>query len=122
MTPAVTANALIRFARVERSISTRIGYAPEKKTDAAGNMLNCVDEWPIDFHFDWGRGRRSQSASCQHCHSGCGSRLRSLFIHRDEGLVKYLRDVEGLPRRPWRDLIEIRAAFWRIGRGLHPNL
>ena len=54
MTPAVTAIALMRFARVVRSISPRISYKPEEKTDAAGHMLNCIEEWAIDFYF----GRR----------------------------------------------------------------
>ena len=55
MTPAVTAMALTRLAIVERSISTRIGHAAEKQADAGGNVLDCIDEGPIDFHFDWGR-------------------------------------------------------------------
>src|SRR6266481_7814528 len=121
MTPAVTANALIRFARVERSISTRIGYPSQKKTDAARDVLNCVDKWTIDLHFDRWRRRRSQCSSCHHCDGGCGGCFSSFFVHRDEGLVKYLRDVEVIPRRPWRDLVEIRAAFGLIEGGSHPK-
>ena len=52
MTPAVTANALMRFASVEMSTSARIGHTPEKKTHAARDVLNRVDEWAINFHFD----------------------------------------------------------------------
>src|SRR4029077_17001986 len=121
MTPAVTANALIRFARVERSISTRIGYPSQKKTDAARDVLNCVDKWAVDLHVDRRRGRRPKSGPCEHRHGGCRSCFSSFFVHRDEGLVKYLRDVEVIPRRPWRDLVEIRAAFGLIERRFHPE-
>ena len=54
MTPAVTAIALMRFARVEMSTSARIGHTSEEKAHAARNMLNCIEEWAIDFYF----GRR----------------------------------------------------------------
>ena len=37
--------------------SARISHTPEKEADAAGNMLNRVNEWPIDFHLYRRRGR-----------------------------------------------------------------
>src|SRR4030095_6448094 len=119
MTPAVTAIALIRFARVDRSTSTGIGYAPEKKTDAAGDMLNCVDEWAIDFHFD-GRWLWSSDRCCPHHHyCGGGGRFGSFFVHGDEGFVKDIGDVEVIIRLAWRDLIEIGASPRNVERGFH---
>ena len=38
-------------------VSPRISHTPEKQADAAGNMLDRVNEWAIDFHFDRRRGR-----------------------------------------------------------------
>src|SRR5437879_4328007 len=98
-----------------------ISDAPEKQTDPAGHVLNSVNEWAIDFHFDRRRRRRSQRAACQHCHGGCGSRFSSFFVHRDERLVKDLRDVEVIVRCSWRDLVEIGAALRLIERSLHPE-
>src|SRR5919198_2463174 len=114
MTPAVTANALIRFARVERSISTRIRYAPEKQTDAARHMLNGINEWAIDFHFDWRRfwPRNRRRPHHHHC-SGCGG-LGSFFVQGDESLVKNVGDVEVIIRLARCDLIEICAASRNI--------
>ena len=50
--PSVTTKALTKFARVEISTLTRIGYATEKKADAARDVLDRVKEWSIDLHFD----------------------------------------------------------------------
>src|SRR6266545_1927253 len=119
MTPAVTAIALIRFARVDRSTSTGIGYAPEKKTDAAWDMLNCVDEWAIDFHFD-GRWLWSSDRCCPHHHyCGGGGRFSSFFVQGNEGLVKDIGDVEIIIRLARRHLIEIRAALRNIECAFH---
>src|SRR5438128_12264093 len=93
MTPAVTANALMRFAMFEMSISTRIGYAPAEKADAARHVLDCIDKWPINFHLDRGQRRRSKSGRSHHCHCSGGGRFRSLFIHGDNRLVKGLPDI-----------------------------
>src|SRR4029453_5294467 len=111
MSAAVTANALIRFARVERSISPRIGYTPEEQTNAAGDVLNRINKGAIDFHFDRRRGRGPQSGATQHRHGGRGRRLASFLVHHDKGLMKKLRDVEIIVRRSRRNFIEIRAAL-----------
>src|SRR5919106_1110757 len=119
MTPAVTANALIRFARVEMSTSARIGYPSEEKAYAAGNMLNRVNEWAIDFHFNRRRRRRSQSGPGHHGHGRGGGGFRSLFVHRDKGFVKNLRDIEVIPRCSRRHSIEIGASPRLIECGFH---
>src|SRR6184192_1132896 len=119
MTPAVTARALIRLATVETSISARIGNTTKEKADAAGDVLDRIDEWPIDFHLDrfwfWPSHRRR---SHHHHRGGCG-RFRSLFINRDESFVKDIGDVQVIIRFPRRDRIEIRAASWNIERVFH---
>src|SRR5207248_6550392 len=119
MTPAVTAIALMRFARVEMSTSARIGNTTKEKADAAGDVLDPIDEWPIDSHFDrfwfWSSHRRR---SHHHHRSGCG-RFCSLFINRDESFVKDIGDVEIIIRLRRRDPIEIRAASWNIERVFH---
>ena len=38
-------------------VSARVSHAPKKQTDAAGHVLNSVNKWAIDFHFDRRRGR-----------------------------------------------------------------
>src|SRR2546423_14746249 len=94
MTPAVTAIALIKFARVDRSTSTGIGYATEKKTDATRDVLNGINEWAIDFHFDWRWWRRSQSCPCHHRHGGCCSPPRSFFIFRGKNIMREFLGIE----------------------------
>src|SRR3989440_9375870 len=120
MTPAVTAIALIRFARVDRSTSTGIGYATEKKTDATRNVLNRINEWAIDFHFDWRWWRRSQSCPCHHRHGGFCSRLGSFFIHRGKKFLKDLRDIEVILLRSLRHFFENGPALWLVERRPHP--
>src|SRR6266480_4119659 len=119
MTPAVTAIALIKFARVAMSMLARISYATEEKTHAARDVLDRIDEWPIDSHLDrfwfW-PGHRCRSH--HHHRRSCG-RFRSLFLHRDESFVKDIGDVEIIIRLPRRDPIEIRAASWNIERAFH---
>ena len=44
MTPAVTAMALIRLARVEMSTLAKVGDATEEQADSARRVLNGVDE------------------------------------------------------------------------------
>src|SRR6185437_15647961 len=119
MTPAVTAKALIRFAKVERSTSVRIGYASEKDTDAAGHMLDRIDKRPIDLHFDWGRFWTSHRRSPHHYNrSRCG-RFRSFLVHGNEGLVKDIRDVEIIIRLAWRHFVEICATSRNIECAFH---
>src|SRR6266700_5694539 len=119
MTPAVTAKALIRFARVEMSTSARIGYAAQEETHPTGHVLDCVNEWPIDSHLDrfwfW-PGYRCRFH--HHHRRGCG-RFCSLFINCDESFVKNIGDVEIIIRLPRRDPIEIRDASWDIERAFH---
>jgi len=55
MTPAVTAIALIKFARVAMSMLARMNYATEEKAQAVRDVVNCVEEGPIDLNFDWRR-------------------------------------------------------------------
>src|SRR5439155_9952349 len=121
MTPAVTASALMRFAMFEISISTRIGYAPEEKAGAARNMLNCINEWAIDFHFNWWRVRRSKSGRSHHCHRSGRGRFGSLFIHGDKGFVKDLRDIEVIVGLSRRHPVEIGAPLRLIEGRLHPE-
>src|SRR5262249_2911444 len=45
----------------------------------------------------------------------------SFFVHCNERFVENLRDVEVIVQCPWRDLIEIRAAFRLIERSFHPE-
>src|SRR5438874_3794811 len=80
ITPAVTAIALTEFASVLISTSAWIGHTPKKQANATGHVLNCIDEWAIDFDFDRRRGRRPKSSACHHCHSRCSSSFSSLFI------------------------------------------
>src|SRR5438046_9085585 len=84
-------------------------------------MLDRIDEWTIDFHFDWRRGRRSKSGARHHRNGGCCRGFSSFFVHCNKSFVKDLRDVEVILRRPWRDLVEISATLWLIERGLHPE-
>ena len=49
MTPAVTAIALIKFARVAMSMLARMNYATEEKAHAVRDVVNCVEEGAIDF-------------------------------------------------------------------------
>src|SRR6266849_5136610 len=121
MTPAVTANALMRFSMFEMSISTRIGYAPEEKADAAGHVLDCIDKWPINFHLDRGRRRRSKSGRSHHRYGCRCSRFSSFFVHRDKGFVKDLRDIEVIVGLSRRHPVEIGAALRLIECGLHPK-
>src|SRR5213593_2488725 len=109
MTPAVTANALMRFAKVETSISAWIGHAPEKKTRAAWNMLDRIEEWAIDFHFDRGRALYTGTSS-HHRHGRGRGCLRSFLIDRDKGFVKDLRDIKIIVRLPRRHPVEVGAA------------
>src|SRR5438105_6973415 len=120
MTPAVTAIALMRFARVEMSTSARIGNTTKEKADAGGNVLNCINEWPIDFHFD--RGRAFYSSGCSHhCHGSGGGGFRSIFVDGNECLVKYLRDVEIIVRLPRRHPVKVGASSRLIECRLHPK-
>src|SRR5207302_8662949 len=97
----------------------RVGYAAQEKTDATRHMLNGINKWVIDFHFDrfwfWASYRRRPH---HHGRGRCGC-FRSLFINRDESFVKDIGDVEIIIRPPRRDLIEIRAASWNIERACH---
>src|SRR5216117_3392811 len=97
MTPAVTAIALMKFARVETSTSAGIGHTPKKKTDATRDMLNRIDKWSIDFHFYRLLFRRKRCRS-HHRHGRRGGGFRSFFIDCDKGLVKDLRDKEVIVR------------------------
>src|SRR5437773_11551909 len=119
MTPAVTARALIRLATVETSISARIGNTTKEKADTAGDVLDRIVEWPIDFHFDWFWFRPSHRRRSHHHHRGGCGRFRSLFINCDESFVKDIGDVEIIIRLPRRDPIEICAASWNIERAFH---
>src|SRR5947208_4652991 len=114
MTPAVTAIALMRFARVEMSTSTWIGNTTKEKADAAADVLDRIDEWPINFHFDWFWFRPSHRRRSHHHHRGCCGRFRPFFINCDESFVKDIGDVEVIIRFPRRDPIEIRASLWNI--------
>src|SRR5205809_7417899 len=121
MTPAFTAIALMRFARVEMSTSAWIGNTTKEKADAAGDVLDRIDEWPIDFHFDWFWFRPSHRRRSHHHHrSGCG-RFRSLFINCDESFVKDFGDVEIIIRLPRCDPFKIRGSARNIERALHPK-
>src|SRR5439155_4624892 len=119
ITPAVTAIALTEFASVLMSTSAWIGHTPKEQANATGHVLNCIDEWAIDFDFDRRRGRRPKSGACHHCHSSCSSCFSSLFIHGDESLVEDLRNIEVVIRLARRHLVEIRAALRLIERGFH---
>src|SRR6266571_4282206 len=119
MTPAVTAIVLMRFARVEMSTSARIGNTTKEKADATGDVLDRIDEWPIDFHFDRFWFRSSHRWRSHHHHSGGYGRFRSLFINCNESFVKDIGDVEIIIRLPRRDSIEICAASWNIERAFH---
>src|SRR6266480_7461795 len=119
MTPAVTAIVLMRFARVEMSTSAWIGNTTKEKADTAGDVLDRIDEWPIDFHFDWFWFRPSHRRRSHHDHRGGCGRFRSLFINCDESFVKDIGDVEIIIRLPRRDFLEIRAASWNIERAFH---
>ena len=119
MTPAVTAIALIRFARVDRSTSTGIGYASEKKTNTARHVLNGINEWAIDFHFNRRRFWATHCRRSHHHYCSCRSRLRPFFVHGDEGLVKDVGDVEVIIRLARRHLIKIRAALRDIECAFH---
>src|SRR6266566_7890756 len=110
MTPAVTALALMRFARVATSISTRIGYTPQEKAYATRYMLNGINKWAIDSHFDRFWFRSSHRCRSHHHHSGGCGRFRSLFINCDESFVKDIGDVEIIIRLPGGDLVEVGAA------------
>src|SRR2546430_7302344 len=121
ITPAVTANALMRFAMFEMSISTRIGYAPEEKADAAGHVLDCIDKWPINFHLNRGRRRRSKSSRSHHCHCSGRGGFGSLFIHGDKGFVKDLRNIEVIVGLSRRHPVEIGAPLRLIECRLHPE-
>src|SRR5215467_13564923 len=94
MTPAVTASALIRFAIVESSISTRIGHAPQEKTDSAWHVLNGIHERPIDFHFNWRWFWPPDRGGAHHYYRSRCRRFGSFFVQGDERLVKDIRDVE----------------------------
>src|SRR5438034_3020640 len=107
MTPAVTAIVLMRFARVEMSTSAWIGNTTKEKADAAGDVLDRIDEWPIDSHFDRFWFRSSHRCRPHHHHSGGCGRFRSLFINCDEGFVKDIGDVEIIIGFPRRDFLEI---------------
>src|SRR6476660_6572647 len=84
-------------------------------------MLDRIDEWTIDFHFNWRWRRRHKRAPCHHRHCGGGRCFSSFFVHRDKRLMKDLRDVEVILRRPRRDLVEIRAALRNIECSFHPK-
>src|SRR5262249_548656 len=119
MTPAITASALIRFAIVETSISTRIRHTPEEQTDAARYVLNSIDKWSIDLHLDWWRLRAIHRLPSHHYYrSRCGG-FGSFFIHGDEGLVEHVGDVEIIIWLSRRDLVEIGAASRNIERAFH---
>src|SRR5215813_14133176 len=119
MTPAVTANALIRLARVERSTSARIGYASEKNADTTRYMLNSVHEWSIDLHLNWRRCWPPHCRSPHHYYGSRGSRFGSFFVHGDKSFVKNVRDVEVIIRFAWRHFIEIGAALRNIECAFH---
>src|SRR6476660_6946313 len=106
--------------RAPLQFSARIGYATKEQTNATGNMLDRVNEWAIDFHFDWRRGRRPKSGARHHRYGSCGRGFRSLFVYSDECLVKDLRDVEVIIRLALRHLVKIRAALRLVERGFHP--
>jgi len=55
MTPAVTAIALIKFARVAMSMLARMNYATEEKAHAVRDVVNCVEEDRSTLNFDWRR-------------------------------------------------------------------
>src|SRR5947199_10394161 len=118
MTPAVTAMALIRLATVETSISARIGNTTKEKADAAGDVLDRIDEWPIDFHFDRFWFRPSHRRRSHHHHRGGCGRFRSLLLNCDESFVKDAGNVEIIIRFARRDPINIRGSARNIERVL----
>src|SRR5437773_12116091 len=120
MTPAVTANALMRFARVETSTSARIGYTPEEEAHAARDVLDRIEEWAIHFHFDRLRFRHKRGRS-HHRHGRGRSRLSSFFIHGDKGFVKDLRDIKIIVWLPRCHSVDIGAATGLIKCRLYPE-
>src|SRR4030088_1342126 len=109
MTPAVTAIALIRFAKVDMSMLARIGHATDEETGAAGHVLDGVDKRAIHFYFDRRRLFR-HGRGCRH-RDGCRGRgFSSLFLHGNKGLVENLGDIQVTVRLSWRDAFEVRAA------------
>src|SRR6266480_1639439 len=121
LTHRIAPAPLMRFARVEMSTSAWIGNTTKEKADAARDVLDRIDEWPIDFHFDWFWLRPSHRRRSHPHHCGCCGRFRPLFINCDESFVKDIGDVEVIIRFPRRDSIEIRAASWNIERVFHPK-
>src|SRR5213592_5177058 len=114
MTTAVPMIVLMRFARGEMSTSAWIGNTTKEKADAAGDVLDRIDEWPIDFHFDWFWFRPSHRRRSHHHHRGGCGRFRPLFINCDESFVKDIGDVEIIIRLPRRDPIKIRGSARNI--------
>src|SRR6185369_2240786 len=81
-----------------------ISDAPEKQADATGHVLNSVNKWTIDFHFDRRRWRRHQRTACHHHHGRRGGCFGPFFVKSDEGFVKDVRNIEIIVGFPWRDL------------------
>src|SRR5215471_10665203 len=101
------------------STSARIRYPPQKKTDATWYMLNCINEWAIDFHFDGRRFWSTQGSGAHHHYSSRCRRFGSFFIHGDEGFVEDIGDVKVIIRLARRHFIEIRATSRNIECAFH---
>src|SRR5262245_5916611 len=101
------------------SISTRISYTAEEQTDATGYVLNRVNKWTIDFHFDRRRWRRHQRAGRHHHHGRRGGCFGPFFVNSEEGFVKDVRNIEIIVGFPWRDLVEVCAARRDVECGFH---
>ena len=97
--------------------SARIGHAADEKACRAGDMLDRVEEWAINFYLDW--FVRTPRKGLPHLHRSGGSCFGSFFIHRDERLVKHPRNVELVFWLSERETIEVGAARWLIERCPH---
>jgi hypothetical protein len=88
-----------------------IGHAPDEQTGAARDVLDCVKEWPIDFHVN--RFLRFFQSRRQFHHNYGGGRRRfgSFFVHRDKCFVEDIRDRQITIRSSRGHSVEVGAAL-----------
>src|ERR1700739_4877345 len=96
-----------------------VGHSSNEQGRDARHMLDCVEKWAIDFYRDWWRGVFENAGNLRHHHSSRRGGFGSFFIHRDECLVKHIRDLKVLVRPARRHSVEVSAALRLIERRLH---
>lgn len=80
-------------------------------------MLDGVEEGAVHFHPD--RFLRTHRGAGDHRYRSGGGGFSSFFVHGNERLVKYLRNVEVILWLSGGEAVEVGAARWSIERGSH---